>query len=118
MEHDPYSLLARGRDLLARGHPHQAAVVLEKAVLAEPRKTSVREALARALYNSGQTERAREQFATVVEIDPSNDYCHFGLGLCHAKTGDLTAARAHLKLAVSMRPDSELYRDNLNRLSG
>ena len=31
-------------------------------------------------------------FAAAVELDPSNDYAHFGLGLCRAKTGDRSGA--------------------------
>lgn len=115
---DAYGLLIRGKELLARGHAHQAAVVLERAVLCEPDKTSIREALARALYNSGHTARAREQFATVLELDPANDYCHFAIGLCHAKSGNLEVARGHLKMAVVMRPESSLYRETLERLAG
>ena len=39
-----------------------------------------------------------------VEIDPVNDYAHYGLGLCLLRTGDRVGARRHLKLAVAMRP--------------
>jgi len=102
-------MLIRGRDLLGRGYHHQAALVLERASLLEPEKTSIREDLARALY---------EEFARVVELDPSNDYAHFGLGLCHAAAGNTKRALGHLKIAVAMRPDSEDYRHALQRLAG
>ena len=92
-QQDVYAMLLRGRDLLGRGHHHQAATVLERASLLEPEKTSIREELARALYLSGQKARAGEEFARVVELDPSNDYAHFGLGLCQAVgSGRLAAA--------------------------
>lgn len=113
-----YGLLKRGRQLLEEGHPHQAVIVLERASRQEPHKTSIREALARALYNSGQTRRAGEEFARVVEQDPSNDYAHFGLGLCHARLGERQRALGHLKMAVAMRPDSAEYRRALTRLAG
>jgi Flp pilus assembly protein TadD len=113
---DAYTLLVRGKKLLDDGYPHQAAVVLERATLSEPRKSSIREALARALFNSGQTDRAEEQFALVVDLDPSNDYGYFGLGLCHARKGNVAAARGQLKLAVAMRPDIASYREALDRL--
>ncbi len=115
---DAYSLMMRGRRLLEEGHPHGAALVLEKAVELEPEKTSIRETLARALYNSGQTSKAKEQFQTMVDSHPSNDYAHFGLGLCQARTGERRAARAHLKMALAMRPDSEIYRNALTALGG
>jgi Flp pilus assembly protein TadD len=100
-QQDVYAMLLRGRDLLGRGHHHQAATVLERASLLEPAKTSIREELAR-----------------VVELDPSNDYAHFGLGLCHAAAGNRKRALGHLKIAVAMRPDSEDYQHALARLAG
>jgi Flp pilus assembly protein TadD len=115
---DAYGLLIRGRDLLGRGLNHQAAMVLERASRLEPEKTSIREDLARALYLSGQKQRAGEEFARVVELDPSNDYAHFGLGLCQAAAGNTKRALGHLKIAVAMRPESEDYRHALERLAG
>jgi len=117
-QQDVYAMLLRGRDLLGRGHHHQAATVLERASLLEPEKTSIREDLARALYLSGQKRRAGEEFARVVEQDPSNDYAHFGLGLCQAAAGNIARALGHLKIAVAMRPESEDYRIALARLAG
>ena len=117
-QQDVYAMLLRGRDLLGRGHHHQAATVLERASLLEPEKTSIREELARALYLSGQKARAGEEFARVVELDPSNDYAHFGLGLCHAAAGNRKRALGHLKIAVAMRPDSEDYQHALARVAG
>lgn len=115
---DAYGMLLRGRDLLERGFAHQAAVVLERASLVEPDKTSIREDLARALYRSGRKARAAEEFARVLELDPSNDYAHFGLGLCQLATGNRAQALGHLKIALAMRPDREDYRSTLNRLAG
>jgi Flp pilus assembly protein TadD len=117
-EYEAYGLLMKGRKLLEEGHPHQAVIALEKASLLEPNKMSIREALARALYNSGQTKRAGEEFARLVEAEPANDYGHFGLGLCHLRTGKRSLARGHLKLAVVLRPDYGLYREALDRLTG
>ncbi len=114
-QQDVYDMVIRGRDLLERGHHHGAATVLERASVLEPEKTSIREDLARALYLTGQKARAGEQFAKVLELDPSNDYAHFGLGLCHAAAGDTKRALGHLKIAVAMRPDSEDYRQALDR---
>ena len=115
-QQDVYSMLLRGRDLLGRGHHHQAATVLERASLLEPEKTSIREDLARALYLSGQKARAGEEFARVVELDPSNDYAHFGLGLSLARAGDHEAAVEYLALAAAMRPDRKHYTDALRQV--
>ncbi|MGI8427504.1 MAG: tetratricopeptide repeat protein [Actinomycetota bacterium] len=117
-EPDVYELLSVGRDLMRRGKNYEAALVLERAVAVEPSKTSIREALARALYNSGQTRRAGEEFEQAMNLDPADDYAHFGLGLCRARLGDKTRAVGLLKIAIAMRPDSEDYIHALNRLAG
>lgn len=113
-----YDLLMRAHDQLRRGNPHGAAMLLGRAKLIEPEKASIREALARALYLSGRTDRARREFAKAVQIDPVNDYAHFGLAMSCAKTGQRTRAIAHLKLAIAMRPGVEAYETALERLAG
>lgn len=113
-----YDLLERARGFLRNGHPHQAAMLLSRAKLLEPEKGSIREALGRALYLSGRSVRARREFAKAVQIDPVNDYAHFGLALCCARTGQRTRAIAHLKLAIAMRPGAEEYREALARIAG
>jgi Flp pilus assembly protein TadD len=112
-----YDLLERAREFLRTGHPHQAAMLLSEAKLIEPEKGSIREALGRALYLAGRTAQARREFAKAVQIDPVNDYAHFGLGLSCARTGERTRAIAHLKLAIAMRPVDE-YRQALARIAG
>ncbi|HYT81123.1 MAG TPA: tetratricopeptide repeat protein [Actinomycetota bacterium] len=112
-----YDLLERARQFLKNGHPHQAAMLLSEAKLIEPDKGSIREALGRALYLAGRTAQARREFAKAVQIDPVNDYAHFGLALSCARTGERTRAIAHLKLAIAMRPSDE-YRQALARIAG
>jgi Flp pilus assembly protein TadD len=112
-----YDLLERAREFLRTGHPHQAAMLLSEAKLIEPEKGSIREALGRALYLAGRTAQARREFAKAVQIDPVNDYAHFGLALSCARTGETTRAIAHLKLAIAMRPVDE-YRQALARIAG
>src|SRR6266511_3966862 len=73
--------------------------------------------LGRALYLAGRTAQARREFAKAVQIDPVNDYAHFGLALSCARTGERTRAIAHLKLAIAMRPSDE-YRQALARIGG
>jgi Flp pilus assembly protein TadD len=113
-----YDLLERAKEFLREGHPHQAAMLLGEAKLLEPDKASIREALARALYLSGRAARARREFAKAVQIDPVNDYAHYGLALSCARTGERTRAIAHLKLAIAMRPGYETYQQALARIAG
>ncbi|HZD16944.1 MAG TPA: tetratricopeptide repeat protein [Actinomycetota bacterium] len=111
-----YDLFSRGTRLLREGHPHQAAMVLDRAKLLEPEKASIREALGRALYMAGQMARARREFAKAVAIDPASDYAHFALGLACERTGQRARAIGHLKLAVAMRPGIPEYERALARL--
>jgi tetratricopeptide (TPR) repeat protein len=91
-------------------------ISLEQARDAAPGHGSVREALGRAYYGAGRTSAAEAEFAQALEIDPSNDYAHFGLGLCLARGGKRTQAVGHLRLAVAMRPEVDTYRQALDRV--
>jgi Flp pilus assembly protein TadD len=92
-------------------------VALERARDLEPDKGSIREALARAYFRSQRVEAARVEFEKVLELDPVNDYAHFGLGMCLLRKGDRAAARGHLKMATIMRPEEEAYQDALRQAS-
>jgi Tfp pilus assembly protein PilF len=112
-----YALLTKGLALLADHRDHQAAIVLERARAQEPDKGSVREALARAYYGSGRPALARGEFEAALEIDPSNDYAHFGLALCLEREGEIASARGHAKLACAMRPEDDNYKRALERIA-
>ena len=89
--------------------------MLERVRALEPERGSVCEALGRAYYDSGRPTAAREQFAKAVEIDPTNDYAHFGLALCLLRAGEVDLAVGHLRLALVMRPGVDDYRQALAR---
>ena len=110
-----YESFQEGSRLLAEENAHAAVVLLEQARALEPDKGSVRETLARAYFRTGRFPAAREEFERALDIDPVNDYAHFGLGLCLLRQGDRIGARGHLKLAVAMRPHNEDYRHALER---
>jgi len=112
-----YDAFQEGNRLLSSHNPHAAVIALERARDLEPDQASVRETLARAYFRSGRFGQAREEFERAVEIEPVNDYAHFGLGLCLMRRGDRNGARRHLKLAVAMRPDQPDYRAALERIS-
>jgi tetratricopeptide (TPR) repeat protein len=101
---------------MRRGHHAQAAIVLERASMAEPGKGSIIEALGRAYYNSGQHERSRDAFESLLEVDPSAHYAHFALGQSLKQLGRRREARTHLRLAVALSPSSKLYREALERV--
>jgi Flp pilus assembly protein TadD len=107
---DVYDLFQRGMRLLEAGEFHQAAVPLAKAAKIEPEKTSIREALGRAYFRSGQYEDAAVEFEAVVDRAPTNDYALFCLGRALMECGRPAEARKPLVLAANLRPDRRDYR--------
>jgi tetratricopeptide (TPR) repeat protein len=108
-----YDWYRRGVSLLDSGRPHAAAAVLERAVSLEPAKGSIREGLGRAYYAIGRFSAALEQFASALDLDPVNDYAHFGAGLALGRLGRLVEAIGHLKMAAAMRPGLRDYLEAL-----
>ena len=115
-EHDAYVAFQEGTRLLATDNAHAAVIPLERARALEPAKGSVREALARAYFRSGRFDAAEEEFLAALDIEPVNDYAHFGVGLCRLRAGDRAKARGHLRLAAVMRPENADYRAALDQV--
>ena len=113
---DVHSWYTTGLDLLRKGSPAAAAHVLQRAANAEPGSLSIREALARAQFDTGRYEAAAANFRTIVEASPTDDYAHFGLGLALARSGEHEAAAEYLALAAAMRPDRKPYTDALRQV--
>lgn len=105
-----YTLYRRGIELLEDGDFKHATEPLAEAARRAPEKTSVREALGRAYYRSGQFAKAAVEFEAVVESHHVNDFAHFCLGRALSHTGDRKRARHHLALAANLRPDRRDYR--------
>jgi Flp pilus assembly protein TadD len=111
---DVYELFRRGTELLEAGHNHQATIPLSRARDLAPDKTSIREALGRALFRSALYEQASEEFQAVVDRSPTNDYALFCLGRSLQVLGRHAEARRPLALAACMQPgrrDYRVYRD-------
>ena len=110
-----YEWYVRGVQLLERGDPAAASQLLARAAEAEPGSRSIREALARALFDAGRYEEARSAFRSLVADDPADDYALFGVGLAAGRLGDHRDAVEHLALAAAMRPDVADYGRALRR---
>jgi tetratricopeptide (TPR) repeat protein len=113
---DVHHWYTTGLELLRKGSPAAAAQVLQRAADAEPGSLSVREALARAEFDTGRYQAAAADFRTIVEASPTDDYAHFGLGLALARSGEHEAAAEYLALAAAMRPDRKPYTDALRQV--
>jgi tetratricopeptide (TPR) repeat protein len=110
-----YDLFEKGKGSLERQNFLKAIMALEQAKEREPEKGSIREALAIAYYNHGFYLSAHKNFKKALDIDITNDYAHYGLGLCLVKRGELKRALGHLKMALAMKPDSKIYKEELNK---
>jgi Flp pilus assembly protein TadD len=107
---DVYELFRRGTELLEAGHHHQAVISLTRARDLAPDKTSIREALGRALFHCQRYEGAAAEFREIVERAPTNDYALFCLGRSLQLLGRHAEARRPLALAACLRPDRRDYR--------
>jgi Flp pilus assembly protein TadD len=111
---DVYELFQNGMRLLEAGDFHAAAVPLARVRDLEPDKTSIREALGRALFGAQRYAEAAAEFEAVIERAPTNDYALFCLGRSLQQLGRHQEARKPLTLACCLRPerrDYRLYRD-------
>jgi Flp pilus assembly protein TadD len=111
---DVYDLFQNGTRLLRDRDFHAAAIPLARARDLEPDKTSIREALGRALFGAQRYAEAAGEFEAVVERAPTDDYALFCLGRSLQQLGRHSEARKPLTLACCLRPergDYRLYRD-------
>jgi tetratricopeptide (TPR) repeat protein len=110
-----YALYQQGRVRLHEGNAHGAVEILELAVEREPGKASLHETLGRAYFATSRLDRARASFEQALDIDPSDDYAHFGVGRCYERQGQWPAAAKHYKLACALG-DREDYQSALDRV--
>lgn len=113
-EASTYALLNTGRELLEEGKFRRAVRVLERARKSEPRKGSILEPLGRAYYLGRDYRKAYRCFKQALEIDPTNDYAHYCMGLCCLKLDRHEKAGGHFKMAWSLKP-CEIYREKAFR---
>jgi Flp pilus assembly protein TadD len=107
---DVYDLYRRGTELLEAGHHHQATIPLTRARDLAPDKTSIREALGRALFHTQRYDLAADEFQAVVDQAPTDDYALFCLGRCLQLLGRHAEARKPLALAATLQPERHDYR--------
>lgn len=110
---DTYDWYRRGLGLLESGDAAAAAQLLAHAEAEEPESASIREALARALFDARRYDEAAVAFGRLVGAHPGDDYARFGLGLSLARLRRFEEAVEHLALAAAMRPDRSEYRQAL-----
>src|SRR3954452_14569122 len=118
MSDSVYDLFQRGKALLEGGDFHAATVPLARARDLDPDKTSIREALGRALFHSQRYSEAAAESEAVGERAPTNDFALFCWGRSLRRLGRHKEARHPLALAAQLRPerhDYRQYRDQARR---
>lgn len=119
--YEVYELYRRGTELLEAGHNHQATIPLSRARDLAPDKTSIREALGRALFHCQRYEQAAAEFEAVIDRAPTNDFALFCLGRSLQMLGRHAEARKPLALAACLQPsrsDYRAYRDRSRAAAG
>src|ERR1700758_5299822 len=118
---DVYELFIRGTELLEAGDYYAATIPLSRARDLAPDKTSIREALGRALFHAQRYEQAAAEFQAVIDRAPTNDFALFCLGRSLQMLGRHAEARKPLALAACLQPgrrDYRLYRDRARARAG
>lgn len=104
-----YKDFVKGKEYLDNGKLIDAKHYLKRAKKKEPKRLSIREALARTCFMNGDFEEARKEFQFIVNMNPADDYAHFGLGLSLVRLGDRKKGVGQLKLACAMNPENKDY---------
>ena len=106
---EPYDWYRRGTALLEQGNAAAAAELLSWAAREEPAAHSIRESLARALFDARRFDEAAREFGVLVELAPDDDYAQFGLGMSLWRVRRFRRAADHLAMASVMRPERTEY---------
>jgi Flp pilus assembly protein TadD len=113
---EAYDWFRRGSALLTSGNPEAAAELLAWAAAEEPTAHSIREALARALFDARRFDDAAREFGRLVDLAPDDDYAQFGLGMSLWRLRRFPTAADHLAMATVMRPDRPEYANALRQV--
>jgi Flp pilus assembly protein TadD len=113
VHHEPsdevYQWYKRAIDLLESGNPHAALLLIDRIMSVEPQSASIMEMYARALFDTSDFRAAAMAFDVLIQLQPDNDYAHFGKGLCLWRMQQFVQARDELGMASAMRPDRLEY---------
>jgi Flp pilus assembly protein TadD len=114
---EAYDLFQKGSEQLKKGMAAQSTVSLEKAKRLEPDKASIREKLGIAYFRLQRYGEAESEFRAMLELAPTDDYAHYGLGRALEKQGKDAEANRHYKLANALVPGKERYTSRIRNLS-
>lgn len=113
---EPYDWFRRGTSLLEEGSPAAAAELLAWAVDEEPGAASIREAYARALFDTRRYDEAVREFEVLCDLVPDDDYAHFGYGMALWRVRRFHESQQQLAMAAVMRPERTEYGNALRQV--
>jgi len=96
--------LGAARALVAREAPAEAAVVLERALAAQPDDSTLLVALASARCLAGYADEAHVLARRVITVEPQNVVALQVAGLAQADLGHLELAEIYLRAALTLAP--------------
>src|SRR3954447_19147386 len=109
MSESVYDLFQRGKALLEGGDFHAATVPLSRARDLDPDKTSIREALGRALFHAQRYREAAEEFEKIADSRPTDDFALFCWGRSLQLLGRHREARASRGPGGAGRPRASAH---------
>ena len=86
---------------------------LQHASKQDPSDTEVTEALSEMLALAGATENAIERYESIIHANPRRIQSWLGLGLVHARLGDLSASANCYRRVLSINPNEPRATANL-----
>jgi Flp pilus assembly protein TadD len=102
--------------LLDAGEPLEALALLRPVAEEIDGNAAGQLLLGRGYFHSAQLERARQAFARVVELDPTDTYARFLLGRTLERQSRLAEAQVQYRIAVAMSDRPE-YRERLDEVT-
>lgn len=109
----------QARTLFNRGRYEEAVILLEECVRLMPNKADYRLLLAMAEAKIPALHKKAEQdFLRVQELEPWNVEGYIGLGLLYKDEGLLIKASKQMKKALSIDPDNQIARSELEKIEG
>jgi tetratricopeptide (TPR) repeat protein len=112
------AFLSLARAYRKQGRRDAALRICLRALEHQPTHVEGHALLALLYLETGELEKASDEWATVLRLDPDNFDAHRGLGFVYLERGDYEAARRHLESAARVRPGDPAVRDALALANG
>ncbi|MBI4409400.1 MAG: tetratricopeptide repeat protein [Gemmatimonadetes bacterium] len=96
-----------------QGHWEAALRLCLRGLERHPSNVEAHALLARLYLESGELEKACDEWGIMLRLEGDNFEAHRGMGFFYLEHGDFEAARAHLDRSAAQRPDDPAVREAL-----